>query len=147
MVEGNIGSATHVEDAPAPILSYNWGKFQGWGSLALGFFAAFFMIYSIASNNTVDERLRDLAIVSPLLVVSGYAFAFRKKFAVGMTYIWMGFIGVLFFITAAIVLWNDNLTASQKSETVGAALGQFIMGLLFWALCNRYYQKRCRELK
>lgn len=126
-------------------LPYKWGKFQGWSSLAVGLFAASFTIYSIVSNGLVDERLTDVAIVSPLLVLSGYAFALRKKFSVAMTYVWMGFIGILFFVTVAVALWNDNLAASEKSGIVGTACGQFITGLLFWVVCNKYYRKRRLE--
>jgi len=38
------------------------------------------------------QRCVFLTVLSPMFIVSGFAFFRRKKFAVAMTYVWMGWL-------------------------------------------------------
>jgi len=127
------------------LLPYNWGKFQGWVSLIVGAFAALFAIYAVTAGITMDEKSTGYAIASPLLIVSGYAFVRRKKYAVAMTYVWMTFYVVIFLFSLHDSLTNKAITSQQQGEELGKGLAEMGIGLLFWGLCAVYYRKRRLE--
>jgi hypothetical protein len=81
----------------------------------------------------------------PLLVVSGYAFVFRKKYSVAMAYASMIFQAVIFLLHLLDALTNKALTPEQQGAEIGKGLAQMTIGLLFWGLCAAYYRKRRAE--
>jgi hypothetical protein len=113
----------------------------------VGAFAALFAIVSLVSGTPMDERSTGYAIGSPLLIVSGYAFVRRKKFAVAMPYVWMIFYGVIFLLTLVGALTNKVFTPEQKADWIGTGIGGSIVPLLFWVFCSEYYRKRLQEFK
>ena len=123
-------------------LPYRWGRFQGWVCLVVGLFAAIFSPIAIASK---DERALEYAIVSPLLIASGYAFIRRRRYAVLMTYLWMGLYVVIFLAYLLNGSTNKSLTPYQQGEEIGRGIGTLIVGLGFWGLCYVYYRKRVPE--
>jgi hypothetical protein len=133
------------EDAPSQRLPYRWGMFQGWVSLVVGLFAAVFLIPAFVSGASLDESSKGYAIMSPLLVASGYAFVRRKKYAVVMTYLWIGFNALVFLVSLLDGLTNKSLTPEQQGNEIGRGLGQAVTGIVFWGLCAIYYHKRRSE--
>lgn len=112
-------------------LPYRWGKFQGWVCLVVGIFAAAFSPIAIASK---DERALEYAIVSPLLIASGYAFVRRRKYSVLMTYLWMGLYAIIFLAYLLDGVTNKSFTPAQQGEEIGKGVGTLIVGLAFWGL-------------
>jgi hypothetical protein len=105
--------------APVPrkqTLPYNWGKFQGWVSLLVGAFAAVFLLFALVTGTKLDERAMEYAFVSPLLIVSGYTFVRRMKYAVAMTYTWMVLCVVSFLVSLIEAFTNKLLTLSSKAK-------------------------------
>ena len=141
-VNDPVASTTPKQTRP-----YNWGKFQGWVSLGVGVFAAVFAIVSLTSGSPMDERATEYAIASPLLIISGYAFVRRKKFAVAMTYVWMIFYVAIFLFMLLGALTNKSFTPEQKEDGIGTGIGLLVPALLFWGLCTAYYRKRFPEFK
>ena len=42
--------------------------------------------------------MSSLAILSPLLIFSGYSFRWRKRFSVALTYVWIALIAAIFVL-------------------------------------------------
>jgi len=126
-------------------MPYNWGKFQGWVSLIVGVFAFIFLLPAFISGQSLGEKSMGYAIMSPLLLVSGYAFVRRRKYAVLMTYIWMAFYGIIFLGYLLDALTNKALTPYQQGEEIGTGIGTLVVGIVFWSLCSVYYRKRRPE--
>jgi zinc-ribbon domain len=126
-------------------LPYLWGFFQGWVSLVVGLFAAIVLLPALVSGVSLDEKSAGYAIMSPLLIASGYAFVRRKKYAVVMTYVWIGFNVLIFLVALLDGLTNKSLTPEQQGSEIGAGLAQIVIGTLFWGLCAVYYRKRRSE--
>jgi hypothetical protein len=133
------------EVVPNQRLPYRWGKFQGWVSLVVGLFAAIFLLPALVSGMSLDENSASYAILCPLLIASGYAFVRRKRYAVLMTYLWMGFCVLAFLPLLVDGLTNKSLTPEQQGHEIGAGLAQMVIGTMFWGLCAVYYRKRRSE--
>jgi hypothetical protein len=84
-------------------------------------------------------------LVSPLVIISGYAFIRRKKYAVAVTYVWIGLYVVSFLIALLQLSANKALTFEQQIEQIGKHLGTMIAGCVFWGCCAVYYRKRRAE--
>ena len=119
---------------PKQTLPYKWGKYQGWVSLIVGAFAALYAIVSLLSGATMDERSTGYAIASPLLIVSGYAFIRRKKYALTMTYVWMIFHVGIFIFRSLGVLTSKLFTPEQQEDFIGTGIGPLLAALLFWGI-------------
>ena len=133
-----------MDVAPNQRLPYLWGFFQGWALLAVGTLATI-ALAAFIFGAPLDENAKGYAIVAPLMIVSGYAFARRKKFAPLMPYVWMGVCGLSFVVILVEALTNKSLTPEQKGHEIGSGLGQILFGLVFWGLCAKYYRKRRLE--
>jgi hypothetical protein len=133
------------EGMPNQRLPYLWGFFQGWVSFVVGLFAAIVLVPALVSGMSLDEKSAGYAIMSPLLIASGYAFVRRKKYAVVMTYVWIGFNVLIFLVALLDGLTNKSLTQEQQGSEIGAGLAQMAIGTLFWGLCAVYYRKRRSE--
>jgi hypothetical protein len=111
----------------------------------VGLFAAVFLIPALVSGMSLDEASKGYAIMSPLLIASGYAFVRRKRYAVVMTYLWIGFNVLMFLVALLDGLTNKSLTPEQQGHEIGTALGQTVTAIVFWGLCAIYYRKRRSE--
>lgn len=142
--------ADNLEAAAAvpPRLPYLWGFFQGWVLLVVGLFAAISCFLPLFGM-PLDVNAKGYAMVSPLLIASGYAFIRRKKYAVLMTYLWLGLYVLVFLLLLVLLLMggltDKSLTPMQQSEEIWAWMAQIGAGLLSWGLCAIYYRKRRSE--
>lgn len=125
-------------------LPYRWGKFQGWVLLVVGSFAAVALIL-LFLGFPLDENSKGYAIVSPLMIASGYAFVRRKKHAPVMPYVWMGIFVLDFLISALGAATDKSLTPEQQGHQMGTGIGKALFGFIFWGLCAIYYHKRRSE--
>ena len=91
--------------------------------------------------------MASLAVVSPLLIFSGYAFLRRKKISIALTYVWIVLIVAVFFVGSVRALINAHLAAEEKWEQLAVSFVSAIPGLAVWIPSNAYYRKRRNEFK
>ena len=91
------------------------------------------------------QRCGFLTVLSPMFIVSGFAFFRRKKFAVAMTYVWMG-LAVLFFLIGLLGSFADpEFTSAQRIADITVSVFRTGIALAFWGACCKYYRKRRPE--
>lgn len=127
------------------VLPYRWGRFQGIVSFAVGIFVVLFAIFIVATGEKLEGQMLSLTVLSPLFIVSGYAFFRRRKFAVAITYVWMGLVVLLFLVTLLGSLADSHYTSAQRVADIAAYSFKTAVGLLFWVACNKYYRRRRLE--
>jgi len=128
-------------------LPYRWGRFQGIVSFAIGVFVVIFAVVILATGEKLEGQMFSLTVLSPLFIVSGYAFFRRKRFAVTMTYVWMGMAVLLLLIGVLGALANAQFTGTQRAADITASVFQTAIALLFWGACCKYYRRRRLEFK
>ena len=131
--------------APEQLLPYRWGKFLGWVCLGVGSLVVLLVVWSVVTGERLDQRAKWFALMSPFLIASGYVFVRRRKAALAMTYVWIGFTLVVTVIRAFVALGDPYLTSQEIGESVAVDIIRSFPPLIFWGLCSRYYRKRRPE--
>jgi hypothetical protein len=133
--------------APLDVLPYRWGRFQGLLCLTVGIVTPVVAVAILLGGDTPDLRISSLAILSPLLIFSGYSFRWRRRFSLALTYVWIALIAVIFILGSVGALMNATLAAEEKGGQIAANFVDSIPGFILWIPSSMYYRKRQAEFK